>query len=82
MNSFLCLDLGWYAEPISISNTMAWTYRRCSKSIIKTWCDWTQWSGDFAELFEDCEDTSPATVTIYNFKPITATLTTFLLGSS
>lgn len=67
---WLCFNVGWRTDQISILFVLAMTFENCYKNIIEAlYCDWSNWVGITAKYFDSCSSSSSQDVQIYEYKP-------------
>lgn len=65
-----CLQFGWTSDPITFLSRAGFNMAECSKMLIKTFTDWSQW--DFNKMrtngfFDACRSSVSTTTQIYKY---------------
>ena len=56
---WLCFNVGWKTDQITITFAFATTLMDCYKNLIEAfYCDWSNWVGTTAKYFDSCAASS------------------------
>jgi hypothetical protein len=66
----LCYGVGYDYDNINFKLEIAQKFRNCYKTVIKSLCDFTNWSGTTARYMDECDFSDPVTVELYNVDPL------------
>ena len=65
---WMCLELGFNSDPISILLRAGFNVLECYKVIVQTFLDWNQWSSEFfatGKFFDVCQSSITSNAQIY-----------------
>ena len=65
---YMCLQLGFNSDPISVLLRAGFNVLECYKVIVQTFLDWSQWSPEFfasGRIFDMCQSSITSNAQIY-----------------
>lgn len=68
-SGYLCFNAGWKTDPILFTIDMLMTFKDCYKNILLSACDLSNWLGDDAKIFEYCDNSNNADISLYKWNP-------------
>ena len=61
-DNHLCLNYGYYLDPIIFDVTTLLNFKDCYKHILNTFIDHSNWTGEHARWIDECVDSRDAEV--------------------
>jgi hypothetical protein len=79
-DSSVCVGVGYAIDNVLFKLEMAQKFVSCSKTVLKSLCDFSNWQGNSAKWLDSCELSEDVTVSLYEVEPVANSVTNYFYG--